>query len=129
MLCAMSLLRWLVVPEQLHWEAELYNLVMAAVLLPTASLVGGEVGRLHRHLSAQRGDLSGLLTQLDALSATDALTGLTNRRRMMSLLGEEVARQQRTGQAFSMVILDLDWFKRVNDGGGHALGADAVATR
>jgi diguanylate cyclase len=122
MLCGVSLLRWIFTPEQMHLQVELYNLVMVAVLLPSAILIGGEVGRLHRRLSAQRSDLSGLLTQLDGLSATDALTGLTNRRRMMSLLDEEVARQQRTGQPFSVAILDIDWFKRVNDSGGHALG-------
>ena len=122
MLCGVSLLRWLITPEQVEPQAELYNLVMVAVLLPVAIVVGGEVGRLHRRLAAQRSDLSGLLTQLDGLSAIDALTGLTNRRRMMSLLDEEVTRQQRTGQTFSVAILDIDWFKRVNDSGGHALG-------
>ena len=122
MLSGVVLLNWTFTPELIQLELELYNLVMVAVLLPTAILIGGEVGRLHRHLSAQRSDLSGLLTQLDGLSATDALTGLTNRRRMMSLLDDEVARQRRTGQDFSVAILDIDWFKRVNDGGGHALG-------
>jgi diguanylate cyclase len=122
MLMGVSLLRWLFAPEQMQLQVELYNLVMVSVLLPIAILIGGEVGRLHQRLSAQRSDLAGLLTQLDALSATDALTGLTNRRRMMGLLNEEVARQQRTGQAFSVAILDIDWFKRVNDTGGHAMG-------
>jgi diguanylate cyclase len=122
MLCGVTVLRLLFTPDQIHLQVELYNLAMVAVLLPISILVGGEVGRLHRKLSTQRSDLAGLLTQLDALSATDALTGLTNRRRMMSLLDEEVARQLRTGQAFSVAILDIDWFKRINDSGGHALG-------
>jgi diguanylate cyclase len=122
MLSCVTLLRMLFTPDQLHLQVELYNLAMVAVLLPIAILVGGEVGRLHRHLSAQRSDLSGLLTQLDVLSATDALTGLSNRRRMMGLLEDEVVRQQRSGKAFSVAILDIDWFKRVNDSGGHASG-------
>ena len=52
---------------------------------------------------------------------TDALTGLPNRRGLDALL----ARMERSGEPFSLVALDLDWFKLVNDTAGHAAG-DAV---
>lgn len=63
--------------------------------------------------------------QLDALSHTDPLTGLANRRRLMEALEAEVARRNRTGQAFCLVLVDADHFKQVNDTWGHLQG-DAV---
>ncbi|MFA5844720.1 MAG: diguanylate cyclase [Coriobacteriia bacterium] len=59
------------------------------------------------------------------LASVDALTGVANRRIGMATLAVEVARSQRTGDDLSLVMLDLDHFKRVNDALGHAAG-DAV---
>lgn len=56
---------------------------------------------------------------------TDELTGLLNRRAFDARLAEEVARTERYGTPFSLVMLDLDGFKEINDGFGHAAG-DAV---
>lgn len=58
-------------------------------------------------------------------SMTDELTGLLNRRAFDARLAEEVARTERYGTPFSLVMLDLDGFKEVNDRFGHAAG-DAV---
>lgn len=69
---------------------------------------------LHRHES-----------QLDALARTDALTGLPNRREILDRFQQEHARSQRAGHALSLIVIDLDHFKRVNDTHGHAAG-DAV---
>jgi diguanylate cyclase (GGDEF)-like protein len=57
-----------------------------------------------------------------ALSRTDMLTGIANRRAIMELLDKEVARTQRHGPPFALVILDLDHFKRINDTWGHPTG-------
>lgn len=59
------------------------------------------------------------------LSLTDALTGVDNRRSFDDTLAEEIARAQRYGLPLSLVLLDLDHFKRVNDTRGHQAG-DAV---
>lgn len=56
------------------------------------------------------------------LSRTDALTGLHNRRSIMEALDQEIARSARQGSALSVVILDLDHFKRINDTWGHPAG-------
>ena len=63
--------------------------------------------------------------QLEALAITDPLTGLANRRRLMSRLDEEVSRAQRYKTPLSVVMIDIDHFKQVNDTHGHAMG-DAV---
>jgi len=67
---------------------------------------------------------------------TDELTDLANRRRFMSALEQEIARTHRFGTPLSLVLFDLDRFKRVNDRCGHQVGdlvlrrtADAVRTR
>ena len=59
-------------------------------------------------------------------AATDELTGLPNRRLFMRSLGTEVARAKRNGGVFSVVMLDLDDFKRVNDVFGHDAGDRAL---
>ncbi len=55
-------------------------------------------------------------------AVTDELTGLHNRRAFEDRLGEEVARASRYGAPLSLVMLDLDGFKEINDGCGHAAG-------
>ncbi|HXE97189.1 MAG TPA: diguanylate cyclase [Dongiaceae bacterium] len=59
------------------------------------------------------------------LSNTDHLTGLFNRRYMMEALDKEVQRSIRKGGTLSLIMLDIDHFKRVNDEFGHLQG-DAV---
>ncbi|WP_242395238.1 GGDEF domain-containing protein [Anaeromyxobacter oryzisoli] len=65
------------------------------------------------------------LASLAAVARRDALTGLANRRALEEALGREVARARRSGAPLAAAILDVDHFKRVNDGHGHAAG-DAV---
>jgi diguanylate cyclase (GGDEF)-like protein len=60
-----------------------------------------------------------------ALSITDALTGLANRRHLFRQLEQEVARAARFRTQVSLVMLDLDHFKDMNDAAGHLAG-DAV---
>lgn len=52
----------------------------------------------------------------------DTLTGLVNRRRIDEVLDLEFSAFQRYGQVFSVLMIDLDWFKQVNDSHGHLLG-------
>lgn len=66
--------------------------------------------------------------RLKELSQTDPLTGLYNRRYLMMSLDQEMERTRRTGLATSLIMLDLDHFKRLNDTYGHQFG-DAVLRR
>ncbi|OYU45318.1 MAG: hypothetical protein CFE44_08140 [Burkholderiales bacterium PBB4] len=63
-----------------------------------------------------------LIQRLHELSATDKLPGLANRRVMLRRLAQEHARFLRTGQAYTVVMTDLDYFKKVNDTFGHGVG-------
>src|SRR5690554_1178836 len=65
---------------------------------------------------------AGVLT----MSLTDALTGAHNRRSILNLLDQELARSRRTGSPLALVLLDLDHFKRINDTWGHPMGDRAL---
>ncbi len=60
--------------------------------------------------------------QLKELSQTDALTGLANRRRLMDILAVEFERSRRNDTPFSLLMIDLDHFKNINDNYGHQEG-------
>ena len=57
---------------------------------------------------------------------TDHLSGLPNRRRLERQLEQEVSRTERYGHAFSLLMLDIDDFKKVNDSFGHEAGDEAI---
>jgi diguanylate cyclase (GGDEF)-like protein len=64
--------------------------------------------------------------QLTALSVTDKLTGIANRRRYDEVLANEWQRAQRTGGYLMLAMLDVDWFKKYNDHYGHQAGDDCL---
>ncbi|WP_345533855.1 GGDEF domain-containing protein [Viridibacterium curvum] len=69
--------------------------------------------------------------EIDALleeAETDVLTGLHNRRMIESLLEREFDRAMRYGRPLSLILIDVDHFKRVNDTHGHAVGDNVLAT-
>ncbi|MDQ7833640.1 MAG: diguanylate cyclase [Desulfovibrionaceae bacterium] len=59
---------------------------------------------------------------LRELATTDGLTGLLNRRRFMELGEAEIERTKRTGRPVSLIMFDVDHFKKVNDTRGHDVG-------
>lgn len=63
-----------------------------------------------------------LREEAERLSVTDALTGVGNRRHLQAVLEAEIERAQRFGRTFSVLLIDLDHFKRVNDTYGHGEG-------
>jgi diguanylate cyclase (GGDEF)-like protein len=63
-----------------------------------------------------------LLAEAEKLSMTDPLTGLYNRRSMENLMQREVALAERHGNPLTLVMIDMDKFKQINDTHGHAAG-------
>ena len=93
-------------------------------------MVRGENGQPNEIIIVTR-DISGrkaLEEQLEQLATTDALTGLRNRRGFDEVLDREWKRTMRTGSPTSLLLLDLDHFKRLNDAYGHAVGDDCLRT-
>src|SRR5207253_9395550 len=66
--------------------------------------------------------------RIEDLAELDELTGSFNRRCIMRVLDEEIARSARSGTACSVALIDLDHFKRVNDTYGHPTGDEVLRT-
>lgn len=85
----------------------------------------GHIEHLDLLVAQRTGQLEELVEEVKRMSLTDALTGCLNRRAMDERLAAEVAQSQALGAALSVMFVDVDRFKQVNDRHGHAAG-DAV---
>ncbi len=95
------------------------------MVLGQLTVFGAGITALRNRLSEQNRQLAESLQRIQELANHDDLTGVLNRRAFMQLLADERARVLRYGGLFAVVLLDIDHFKRVNDGFGHQAG-DAV---
>ena len=86
------------------------------------SALNGDLARTQRELAQAMRELTQKNKLIEELTVTDALTGLGNRRRFDERLSAEIARARRDKTAMSMVMLDIDHFKAVNDSLGHDAG-------
>ena len=78
--------------------------------------------RLENVVAERTQELQEKNAQLELLAVTDPLTGLYNRMKLDKTLAEEVAQGQRYNTDWSVILLDVDHFKDVNDTHGHAVG-------
>lgn len=84
-------------------------------IVGTCALLAG-MSYAHSLLIKEAGDA------LRRIASTDELTGLLNRRSFSEVVEREAARSQRTGRPLTLVLGDIDFFKRINDTYGHAAG-------
>ncbi|MCX7793114.1 MAG: sensor domain-containing diguanylate cyclase [Thermodesulfovibrionales bacterium] len=91
-------------------KERVFDLELASII----SLIGNNVALVF--------DKIRLFKELERLSITDSLTGLFNRRYFYGALEKEIERVKRYGANFSLVLIDIDDFKRVNDEYGHLAG-------
>ncbi|WP_445939439.1 GGDEF domain-containing protein, partial [Pseudomonas sp.] len=75
--------------------------------------------KLEQRVAQRTDELQLLNSKLEALSLTDSLTGIANRRHFDSILQQEWQRAQRLNHPLALAILDVDWFKPYNDHYGH----------
>ena len=95
---------------------------MVAVLMPML-LAMGLVLMVEERAGAELKDAN---RRLEELSVTDALTGLSNRRQFDRLLASEWSRAARRSCPFTVLMVDVDHFKRFNDRYGHLAGDDCL---
>ncbi|MBZ9612410.1 GGDEF domain-containing protein [Rheinheimera maricola] len=111
----------------------LWYLLPEAISLPSKRIMSAKIVELMRaeqkladanqHLEAE---VQKRTAQLEKMATTDELTALLNRRETMRLLELEIARAERQGSVLSIMMLDLDDFKAVNDNHGHQAGDRAL---
>jgi diguanylate cyclase (GGDEF)-like protein len=99
-----------------EWWALWVRVLFAAASFPFSGALFFLAATLRRHRR-----------QLETLVRTDMLTGLPNRREFMARLEREAHRQSRNGRPLSVVMMDVDHFKQVNDHWGHQAGDEVLA--
>ncbi|MDP2368241.1 GGDEF domain-containing protein [Rhodoferax sp.] len=119
-------------PDSTNAKLEWLLWVAYALTLAQFSFLAGMVGELRRkvgdknqELARQNAELQTALQRIHDMAIRDELTGVYNRRFVMERITEESVRCIRSGSVFCLCMLDIDFFKKVNDTYGH-LGGDDV---
>jgi diguanylate cyclase len=115
-------------PVRYDPRVEFMHLLFSAIVLAASSVLAVRIGKLRARLEEQRAELANALERIRALATRDDLTGLTNRRAALDRMHGELAVRGRPAPLMTLALLDIDHFKLVNDGHGHAAG-DIVLRR
>ena len=98
------------------------------LIIGQCAFVGLFGSTLRKMLYRRSIELKEAYKRIEELAELDELTGASNRRCIMRMLDEEIGRARRTGASCSIALIDLDWFKRVNDAHGHPTGDEVLRT-
>ncbi|AEJ61810.1 diguanylate cyclase [Spirochaeta thermophila DSM 6578] len=115
-------------------QADLERVISGAPGVPLADYPDNEVGQIAKgveqltrtELYRKNQALKALNTRLEILSTTDPLTSIFNRRKLQEELTREYHRALRYGSPFSLILIDLDHFKTINDTFGHGKGDEVL---
>ena len=110
------------------WTERALLLACAVTAMGRCASTGLYGSSMREALYKRGNELKKAHARIEELAQVDELTGLLNRRYIMKSLNEEIARAQRTGIACSVAIIDVDFFKRINDQFGHPVGDEALRT-
>ncbi|MGE5650374.1 MAG: GGDEF domain-containing protein [Bacillota bacterium] len=122
---AMILMKY-AVPHLFNPKTELIHFILSGSMLLSVAFLTGRLSELRARMKAQRAELIEALAHIQLLAERDELTSLPNRRYMSGLLGQEECRRKTERFAGCLAMLDLDWFKKINDAHGHAAGDDVL---
>ncbi len=107
---------------QLYEEMKAWNLTLEQRVTERTH----QLEEAHTSLQEAHAQLQSAHNTLAALAVTDPLTGLPNHRAMVQCLDKEIVWSYRYGRTFSVLFFDIDHFKALNDGIGHAAGDTAL---
>ena len=108
-----------------EWFAGAFSFVLT---IGQCAYIGFFGNSMRRTLHKRTIELKIANQRIEELAQFDELTGILNRRHIMKCLNEEMVRAQRSSIPCSVAIVDLDFFKRINDQFGHPAGDEALRT-
>ena len=109
-------------PAVFHPLHELFHFGILAGMLAATAFLTGEFQKLRARLHEQKTEMQLALGKISLIATLDELTDLPNRRHMKEIIANEVERNQSVGKALCLVLLDIDFFKNINDTYGHNIG-------
>ncbi len=104
------------------FNRQVLNWIVLTSVLGFFSVMGGYVSKLRKDLADSKARLEKALQRIEHMVSTDELTGVQNRRSLIDFLDRQKSRADRFGSAFSVLMVDIDHFKRINDTHGHHAG-------
>jgi diguanylate cyclase (GGDEF)-like protein len=126
--------------EGVNFRNEFLQWIVLAIVMIAFSYIGGYISSLRQNLSTSRSELKKTVENLNLsrselerslsiiqeIAIRDELTGFYNRRHLMELLDNEKNRSLRGSTVFTIAMLDIDHFKKVNDTYGHQAGDEVL---
>jgi diguanylate cyclase (GGDEF)-like protein len=106
-------------PQEVDLRLEILHLVVFGPTLLWFAVMGGYISQLRKELSDSK-------VVIEEMATRDALTGAYNRRHLLSMLLHLKSRSDRSKEVFCVGILDLDFFKAINDTFGHQVGDEVL---
>ena len=127
-------------PEGVNFRNEFLQWIVLAIVMIDFSFIGGYISSLRRNLRTSHSELKKTVENLNIsqselekslaiiqeIAIHDELTGFYNRRHLLELLENEKNRSLRGNAVFTIAMLDIDHFKKVNDTYGHQAGDEVL---
>jgi len=109
-------------PQHYPAYAETFTFALMAACSLAVTFLTGEMNKLRARLKAKKDILEDALETIRILATTDELTSVANRRHMNEVLADREQEAPAAPRPVCIALLDIDFFKRINDSHGHAAG-------
>ncbi len=105
-----------------------FHAVLMVIALTTVYVLGAQLAKIRAGLRKRKDELQAALQRIETLATIDMLTGLLNRREMHNVLDRQEKMTSRNEQGFCVCMIDIDFFKKINDTHGHNTGDEVLRT-